>query len=225
VPDLGDLGPEYADRDPLDPGYRWHAGSAVSVAYRSRHERALAGVLRDLGLDLRRLTVLDVGCGNGRDLRWLVELGLDPARAVGVDVLGDRLVAGRRMNPAVALVMGAAPQLPLRPRSVDLVLQATAFSSMPRRLRPTAAGEIGAVLRPGGHLLWLDTTREQPGRYPDGITEAGVATLFPGWEVVARRTLHSRPAARLSRSPLAAEVAELLPLWRTNVLLALRHPN
>lgn len=225
MPDLGDLSAEYADRDPLDPSYRWHAGSPRSVGYRSRHERALAEVLGELALDLRQLAVLDVGCGNGRDLRWLVELGLDPRRAVGADLLAERLVAGRRMNPALALVQAAAPALPVRSGAVDLVLQATAFSSMPRQERSEAGAEIERALCPGGILLWLDTTREQEGRYPDGISEEGVQALFPGWPIVARRSLHSRPASRLARHPLAVEVAEAVPFWRTNALLALRRPS
>ena len=224
MPDLGDIRQEYADRDPLDPGYRWHAGSPLSVAYRARHERAVAGVLRELALDLRELTVLDVGCGNGRDLRWLVELGLRPDRAIGADVLPERLEAGRRMNPALALVLSTATRLPLRGGSVDVALQSTAFSSMPRSQRPAAAAEVARVLRPGGTLLWLDITREQEGRYPDGIPEDAVAALFPGWEVLARRSLHSRPASRLARHSLAGELAEALPAWRTNVLLGLRRP-
>lgn len=225
MPDLGDLGREYADRDPFDPSYRWHAGSPMSVSYRARHERAVAGVLQELGVDLRQMTVLDVGCGNGRDLRWLVELGLDPRRAVGVDALGDRLEAAHRMNPALALVRAAAPRLPLRSAAFDLALQATAFSSMPRAERTAAAAEVARVVRPGGHLLWLDTTREQEGTYPDGITEEGARALFPGWAVVARRSLHSRPSAHLAGRPLAGEVAEAVPWWRTNALLALRCPG
>lgn len=224
MPDLGDIRLEYADRDPLDPAYLWHAGSSLSVAARARHERALAGVLRALALDLRRLTVLDVGCGNGRDLRWLVELGLHPDRAIGADVLAERLDAGRRMNPGLGLVLAAASRLPLRTGAVDVALQSTAFSSMPRSQRAAAAAEVARVLRPGGTLLWLDITREREGRYPDGIPAAGVAALFPGWEVVARRSLHSRPSPRLAGHPLVGEVAEAVAAWRTNVLLGLRRP-
>ena len=71
--------------------------------------------------DLRRRTVLDVGCGTGR---WLVRLLQRGARrGVGVDLSTEMLQYAASRGPQSAwLARADALALPLRPKTMDLII-------------------------------------------------------------------------------------------------------
>ena len=124
--------------------------------------------------------VLDVGCGTGRLLARLAEVGGevgggagdghrdgggptgDPTRArflTGVDLNAGMLaVARRRLPPTTRLVQARAGALPFAKESFDL---AVSSSSLHFRSRPREGlVEIARVLRPGGRLVVTDWCRD-----------------------------------------------------------------
>jgi SAM-dependent methyltransferase len=110
--------------------------------------------LHEIGpIDVR--DVLEIGCGIGvvsanlaRDEGW---------RVVGTDFDTAQIEAARGMYGTVAGVtfrVEDAAELAFDDGSFDLVVAQMVFHHMPRW--PTAVTEIARVLRPGGHLMWLD---------------------------------------------------------------------
>ncbi len=93
--------------------------------------------------------VLDLGCGAGRFVRALAELGAEP---VGVEVAEGALARARRNVPGADLRL-ADPDgaLPLGHGSVDLVWCSEVVEHVLDV--PALLGEARRVLRPGGRLL------------------------------------------------------------------------
>lgn len=104
---------------------------AVNLSVQER-QRALISLFAQMGLkSLADVAVLEVGCGSGANLLELIELGADPARLVGNELLADRLTAASARLPAsVRLLAGDASQLDLPAASFDIVYQSTVFSSI-----------------------------------------------------------------------------------------------
>lgn len=112
---------------------------------------------------------LEIGCGNG-DLAWRVVDGLRPARYAATDLDPRQLEAARQHLAShyphglpASLELRAADMLslPFPDASLDVVLalyslhhadeQHRAFRNVPRAL-----AEVDRVLRPGGHLGYLE---------------------------------------------------------------------
>ena len=172
--------------------------------------------IEDYGLKLGR--VLEVGCGHGSNLRWLREAGA--TLTIGIDVLPDRLRAGRTMNPTVNYVAGDARLLPFPDRSIDTVVCSTLFRSvLADEDQVRLATEISRVLRRPGDLLWFDFFRDNP-RNPDvrGMSKARIGNLFDRKPALARIVL----APPLARLPVVMKHAglrvllEAIPLLRTH---------
>lgn len=105
------------------------------------------GWMPDLGLDLTGKNILDVGCGNGRDLtRPVYE---NAAEYLGIDPDERSIEIGQRSFPGLRLSCGYAEHMPFPDGYFDLV---TAQVSLPYADLPQAYREIARVLKPGGHI-------------------------------------------------------------------------
>jgi glycosyltransferase involved in cell wall biosynthesis len=219
----GELADSY--RSLQDPEYaqRWSVENPGNVAI--VHE--LRAAIDDLTAGWRSgrdaVTLLDLGCGHSSLVgARLEELSSGDGLRVGVDLLLERLVAGRASGLASSLVCADGAALPLPDASVDLVAMFTMMSSvLDPTVRSRIAGEVERVLRPGGAVLWYDMRMPNPrnehtvalGRRDVG---ALLPTLSPTW-----RSLTVLPplARRLGRFtdrayPLVARV----PLVRSHLL-------
>lgn len=104
---------------------------------------------------LDRLTpgrAIDAGCGTGAVAQQLLDRGHD---VVGVDVSEGMLARARKAAPDARFVAGDITDLPLPDKGVDHVVCSLALAHLPD-LRPFFA-EAARVMRPGGHLLIIDT--------------------------------------------------------------------
>jgi SAM-dependent methyltransferase len=134
--------PEYYERmRGLEEDGWWNAGMRDMAARFLGQAR-----LPDRGL------LLDVGCGSGQTIRWL--LGLLPGwKAAGIDVALDGLRAAPAQG-ATAVVAGSALDIPLADGSADLVVTLDVIQHLPleggdvRALR-----EMRRVLRQDGTLF------------------------------------------------------------------------
>lgn len=118
-------------------------------------------------------TVLDVGCGAGRETIFLAQCGF---RAIGVDSSREALkIARRRSDAAVIAVdwrLGDVLDLPVDDASVDFVTDRGCFHVIDRDARELFATEIDRVLRPGGALLLRGAARDDE--------EAGLVAVDAG---------------------------------------------
>ena len=108
--------------------------------------------------------VVDVGCGWGGSLRKLAER-FRPERLVGFDIAPKMVEAAVREAAQVRLANGAAAEviqadsakLPLADASVDLLFCHQTFHHLVDQDR--AIAEFFRVLKPGGRLLFAESTR------------------------------------------------------------------
>ena len=104
--------------------------------------------------------VLDVGCGQGKSFRPLIEY-FGPQRLIGIDAEQKCLQRARREasreSTAIELQRGDAAALGLPDASVDLVFCHQTFHHLVRQ--EMALREFHRVLKPGGVLLFAESTR------------------------------------------------------------------
>lgn len=150
-------------------------------------------------LELSQKRILEVGCGDGAWLRFLIQAGAAPENLFGVDLLPDRIHEARRKCPqASTLLCEDASQLPFENESFDLLLVMTVFSSiLDDHLRRLLAQEMLRVLRHGGSILWYDFHVNNP-RNPDvrRVTDPEIRDLFSGCSVELHRITLAPPVGR-----------------------------
>lgn len=104
--------------------------------------------------------ILDVGCGWGRSFKLLHDR-FSPDRIVGIDVDPEMLAAAKveagRQNLPVDLYCSDCTHLPLADGTVDLVFCHQTFHHLVAQHE--ALDEFHRVLKPGGLLLFAESTR------------------------------------------------------------------
>lgn len=106
--------------------------------------------------------VLDVGCGSGRDLQRLRDLGYD---ATGVDA-SPELAARASMHAPVLLA--DMRHLPLKDGTFDVILAAASLLHLPLEDAKVAMAEFARVVRPGGRVVVSVKAGDGPVIAPDG---------------------------------------------------------
>jgi SAM-dependent methyltransferase len=135
----------------------WDGNAASWAAHvRKGHivrRHILDPALRLAAGDVRGLTVLDAGCGEGAHARMLARAG---ARVVGVDVAAEMIRIARaeeeRRPLGIDYQVASLERLTgVATGSIDLAVAVMVLMGMPRPEK--ALAELARVLRPGGRLL------------------------------------------------------------------------
>lgn len=202
---------------------RYSLAEPAALAALQERERATLAVLRRLGADFATRSVLEIGSGSGDNLLAFLRWGFAPERLAGIELLAERHAAARERLPlAVRLSCGDAAALPIAPASVDIVLQATVFSSLlDDAFQVRLAHAMWAAVKPGGGVLWYDFTVDNP-RNGDvrGVPLARVQALFPQARMTSQRVTLAPPIARAAcrLHPAFYGVLNAVPLLRSHVL-------
>jgi SAM-dependent methyltransferase len=107
-----------------------------------------------------RATVLDAGCGSGRDCKWLETRAID---VLGVDLSWGLLKEASRTCRCL-LVQGDLRDLPLARGSVDGVWSCASLVHLSLAGVSEALAQFRAVLRPGG-VLFVSTRHGKGGEW------------------------------------------------------------
>lgn len=124
----------------------------------SRPVRRHTEIIRD-AVRLPGRRVLEVGCGDGSLLGWLVR---ERAAPIGVDPNLGQLPRARVAAPDVPLVAGVGEALPFASGRFDLVLYVNSLHHVPLAAQWRAVGEAARVLAGGGELLVIEPLAEGP---------------------------------------------------------------
>jgi ubiquinone/menaquinone biosynthesis C-methylase UbiE len=120
--------------------------------------------------------VLEIGIGSGLNLPFYSR---NVARVIGLEPSPRLLAMARRVertgNGPVEFIEGSAEAIPLQDASVDTVVTTWTLCSIPDALR--ALRDMRRVLRPGGHLLFVEH-----GRAPDPNVIWWQDRLTPVWK-------------------------------------------
>jgi len=109
-------------------------------------------------------TVVDVGCGTGELVRWLVGQG---TKVTGVDT--PAMLARAQAEPCVGderYLPGGGEALPLPDGHADVVIYAASLHHVAAEQLRDAIAECARVLRPGGQVAFVEPVAE-PGSYYD----------------------------------------------------------
>lgn len=125
--------------------------------------------------------ILDVGCGYGRSLNQLYELGW--RELVGMDFAPGMIARGKRLFPALDLRVAEGKSLGLPDESVDAVLLFAVLTCIASdREQSALVGEIHRVLKPGGVLYindyLLNTDQRNVSRYQAFAEKYGTYGIF-----------------------------------------------
>jgi SAM-dependent methyltransferase len=217
----------YSERDAArDTPYRWD--NPGYVQYMQAVERAVLRALSDASFTIAGARVLDVGCGSGYFLHRLREYGAGECH--GIDLMEDRIAAGRERYPALKLRVGSATELPYADGEFDLVTQFTCLSSiLDDDVRLAAAREMRRVAA-GGWVLSFDVRglrlrppalrRPKPPRPTPTIAldRRELTRLFGEPAILRREALAFELAQLAGRRPLLSAALAALPRLRSHLL-------
>jgi ubiquinone/menaquinone biosynthesis C-methylase UbiE len=132
--------------------------------------------------DIEGATVLDVGCGTGRNLPYLVPRVGERGRVIGLDFSEGMLERARRRVRTkgwrnVSLIQGDAVELEGIAAPVDAVVSAWCYGIVYDL--EAALHRAVDVLKPGGRLAIMDFDRARPESGP-------LRRLYPVYEKVLR---------------------------------------
>lgn len=238
--------------NPLSPGEPEPETRAVAERYARRSSGDLYSILRPevmrstqewqlqmltfLGpvrgytdADLRRLRLLDVGCGYGGHLLDFLRIGFDPRHLTGIELLPERAAGARAKLPGtIRLIEGDASRADIAAESQDIVFQSVVFSSLlDDAFQQQLASRMWQWLRPGGAVLWYDFVVDNPrNRDVRGVPKRRVEALFPQGRATFRRVTLAPPVARAvcRAHPALYGVFNVVPLLRTHVLAWIEKP-
>lgn len=99
--------------------------------------------------------VLDIGCGNGKNMLYRQDL-----RTTGIEKSEElcRICRNRGLN----VIQGDALSLPFKENTFDAVIMIAVIHHIPPEEHPQVLKEIQRVLKPGGRALITNWAVEQP---------------------------------------------------------------
>lgn len=126
----------------------------------------LIEALREHGIetaDMAGLSVVELGCGWGRNLHQFVEMGIPARNIAGIDLIEHFIAFGRSQNPAFNLAAGDATRTPLGDSAFDIVLLHTVLSAITERdLHANLLREARRLVRPAGLVIVFDIADSYP---------------------------------------------------------------
>jgi cyclopropane fatty-acyl-phospholipid synthase-like methyltransferase len=131
-------------------------------------------------------SVLDIGCGTGENVLYLVERGLT---VTGVDGAQSAIVKARakakRRGLNASFEVGDALNLSTPQRPFDTVIDSGLFHVFSDEERERFRASLAGVIRPGGTYFLMCFSDQQPGDWgPRRVTQAEIRSVFSaGWHV------------------------------------------
>jgi SAM-dependent methyltransferase len=145
---------------------------------------------------------LDLGCGGGRNTRYLARQGWD---ATGIDLLGSAIEKARSHGLGDAakarFLQGDVTKLAELDLgdAFDLINDSGCYYGLPENRRDSYAAGVTQAATPNALLLMAGFTKI-PGLIP-GISEMDLRRHFPGWELRTSAVVPIEEITRHTRIP------------------------
>jgi hypothetical protein len=212
----------------IDP-QRYAPWQPAAMLERTGRVRAAARLLHEAGVFPQASDAcLEIGYGSAGWLPDLVGWGVWETGLHGIELDEQRAMRARALLPLADLRVGDATDLPWPEGTFRLVVVSTVFSSiLDDRVRRLVAAEASRVVKSGGAVLWYDLKMNNVANaHIRGVSRREVQHLFPDLRAVFRSVTLAPPLARTiaSRSWVAAQTLETIPLFRTHLIASLTKP-
>lgn len=220
--ELDALHKRYAAREVKDSRYQVTDAAAL-LSLQERHRVAIS-LLQSAGLSpMARLSLVEVGCGDGSNLLDFLRWGFAPQHLTGIELLPGRVdLARERLPSALTVLAGDAAAAPIAEHSADIVFSSTVFSSvLDDAVQQCLADAMWSWVKPGGGVLWYDFVFDNPSNNDvRAVPLRRVKALFPRGRMTVRRVTLAPPISRrvCQVHPATYHLLNLLPFLRTHVL-------
>ncbi len=209
---------------------KWDESNAGNRAILRERQQAIGSLLRAYGFfPLSGWRVLDVGCGSGKVLADLLDLGAEPENLYGVDLFPSSIAEARQRYPGLHFQCANAEQLDFPDSHFGLILLFTVLSSiLDGQMAWNVSREVSRVLQPGGGVLWYDSRYNNPrNSNVRGVTLPQIRRIFPDLKAYLYPiTLLPFLARRLGwLTPVFYPLLGALPPLRTHYLGLLMKPT
>lgn len=119
--------------------------------------------------------VLDLGCGDGLNIKVLMKSGI--LKIVGVDISAKLLEEAKSLNPKAKFFQASAEKLLFKDNSFEIVLVDSVFHHL-MKFRKSLL-EIKRVLTPGGKLCFIEPHKSLVREIYDFASELPIAKYIP----------------------------------------------
>jgi SAM-dependent methyltransferase len=221
----------YERREALGRNDRYSPLSPYTMMAEQEIDRAVARIFSRNGIadKVSRCSLLEIGCGSGRNLLRFLRLGFCPNKLVGNDLLPQRLNAAQRVLPgSLRLIPGDASAINLGDELFDIVSLFTVFSSiLDDTFQAQLANKAWSLVKPGGGLLWYDFAYNNPANHDvRGVPVRRIRELFPEGVARCHRVTLAPPLGRplAGLHPAFYVLANATWLLRSHVLAWIAKP-
>lgn len=101
---------------------------------------------------LKGKNVLDAGCGNGRDCKYINQKGF---KVKGIDLSKEMLVIAKKMAPKVDFEVMDITNITYSDNSYDGIISNCSFFHIPVEELPKTLNSFSKILKPNGKLLLI----------------------------------------------------------------------
>jgi SAM-dependent methyltransferase len=170
------------------------------------------------GKNLRGVTLLEIGAGEGINIPLFYKLGLSMSDIWLNELLDDRIRVLKSKYSETNILPGNALDLKFREK-FDIVFQSTVFSSiLDFGFKQALASKMIEFLKPGGLILWYDFIYDNPfNRDVRGIPLKEIRKLFPDFTIHFQRVTFLPPLGRRLRKNVIW-VNKFFPIFRTHIV-------
>jgi SAM-dependent methyltransferase len=213
----------YSRRKKLDPTLYSPLLPAVMMMSQEKMRAFIRWVNFAKLVPLSEKKLLEIGCGSGADLLFLILLGFRPDNLTGIDLLEDRAYEARKRLPAATnIIIGDALEATLPEEYYDVVTASTVFSSiLDDSFQQKLAARMWSLLKAGGGVLLYDFVYNNP-RNQDvrGVPHRRIKELFPYGIIHSWRLTLAPPISRCVAKvhPIFYTLFNLMPFLRTHML-------
>ena len=172
--------------------------------------------------DLENIKFIDVGCGDGKFLREMINFGVKPENMIGIELIKQRSIEARSTLPeSIKIYNNDFLETELQNNSFDIALQSLVFSSiLDHDIQSKIAKKMIRVLKPGGIIIWWDFTYDNP-KNKDvlGVPLKNVKLLFPEADFEYKKVTLAPPITRMfNNSRFMLKMLNKLPFLKTHIL-------